>query len=96
MASPLVTELKSVISLQTYLNVAVKKLLETDKYQILKITDQHSSRIDQGEEDFDRFTLEYTILDTTFKCILWTKKYIYINEIFNLEISLKKKTFFFN
>jgi len=70
MASPLVTELKSVISLQTYLNVAVKKLLETDKYQILKITDQHSSRIDQGEEDFDRFTLEYTILDTTFKCIL--------------------------
>jgi len=67
MASPLVTDLKSVTSLQTYLNVAIQKLLETDKYQILKITDQESSRIDLDSENFDRFTLVYTISDTTFK-----------------------------
>jgi len=46
MASPLVTDLKSVTPLQTYLNVAIRNLLETDKYQILKVTNQESSRID--------------------------------------------------
>jgi len=88
MASPLVTDLKSVTSLQTYLNVAIQKLLETDKYQILKITDQESSRIDLDSENFDRFTLVYTISDTTFKCnsiiiiiiiIIFKKKEEFIN-----------------
>ncbi|ORX57219.1 hypothetical protein BCR36DRAFT_319420 [Piromyces finnis] len=70
MASPLVTDLKSVISLQTYLNIALKKLLESDKYQILKVTDQRSSRIDLEDEQYDIFTLVYTILDITFKITL--------------------------
>ncbi len=69
MATPLVTELKSITPLQTYLNVAIRKLLESDKYQILKVTNQESSRIDcEDDENFDRFTLVYTILDTTLKC----------------------------
>ncbi|KAG4083572.1 hypothetical protein H8356DRAFT_1748855 [Neocallimastix lanati (nom. inval.)] len=66
MASPLVADLKSA-SLQTHLNIALKKLVESDKYQILKVSDQESSRIDHESEEFDRFTLTYTILDSTFK-----------------------------
>jgi len=64
MASPF-TELKSTVSLQTYLNVALKKLIETDKYQILKVENQESSRIDLEADNYDRFTLTYNILDTT-------------------------------
>jgi len=74
MASPLVADLKSA-SLQTHLNIALKKLVESDKYQILKVSDQESSRIDHESEEFDRFTLTYTILDSTFKCNF----FIYIN-----------------
>lgn len=67
MASPL-KDLKSESSLQTYLNVALKKLIESDKYQILKVTNQESSRIDYENDLYDRFTLVYTIFDTSFKC----------------------------
>jgi len=67
MASPLNTDLKSVTPLQTYLNIALKKFLETDKYQILKVTNQESSRIDLTTEEYDRFTIVYNILDTTIK-----------------------------
>jgi len=68
MASPL-KDSKSNTSLQNYLNIALKKLVESDKYQILKITNQQSSRIDFENDLFDRFTLVYTILDTTIELI---------------------------
>ncbi|KAL6621730.1 hypothetical protein U3516DRAFT_795861 [Neocallimastix sp. 'constans'] len=66
MASPLDKDSKSV-TLQSYLTLALKKLIENDKYQILKITNQTSSRIDLENDDYDRFTLVYTILDTKFE-----------------------------
>jgi len=69
MASPLDKDSKSV-TLQSYLTLALKKLIENDKYQILKITNQTSSRIDLENDDYDRFTLVYTILDTKFECII--------------------------
>jgi len=65
MASPLYMDLQSATSLQTYLNVALRKFIEMDKYQILKVTNQQSSRIDLESDVFDRFTIAYSILNTT-------------------------------